>query len=137
MSQEMTAEGASQAWLNQQANQLAIFDSFLAELKVSELKARAGDSFAKLPEEVVCTKEIWGHFATYLAETYIIPKGRKNAGEKLHANTALAVWGGLIQQSERRFASQGFKEQASKVCLCLTCCARLHLLTRAHLSHVA
>lgn len=51
-----------------------------------------------MPEEEICTQELWGSFATYLSEIYVIAAGKKNVGKTYLPSTAVLVWGGLLDQ---------------------------------------
>ena len=49
-----------------------IFNLFLGSATISDpsLKAKAGNTFAEMPEDVACNQAIYNFFATYLVYSY-------------------------------------------------------------------
>ena len=123
-----TADDESESWLKQNANQRRIFEQFVAQLMPAwliEFSIQAGEGWAQLKEAVLCAILIWGLLATFLAEVYKIPAGKKN----IRASTSScrlwsAVWlpihpgcqGALLCQWRR--GSQG---AVGAPPLCLAC----------------
>jgi hypothetical protein len=91
--------GDSSSWAAAKENQIRIVELFLSHAQTdAALKEQAGLVWASIPEEVVCSQSFFQHYATFLASTYSIPKGVRNAGKKLKLKTALGLWSGLINQ---------------------------------------
>ena len=114
----MQPGGDTDEWQQAQRNQCAIGDKFLLWLKTAndELSARAGLVWNEMPEDIACSQPLYGYLATYLSSHYIIEKSRINAGQKLMARSALAVWGGLIALTQRKFSSSSTASTAVPAC---------------------
>ena len=99
--------GDGDSWLGQQANQINIFNLFLTTTDDADFKQKLGErrTFTELGEDILCvnrTHELW---AGFVGHGYIIPKPHKNHGSKLGRKTAGAVFGGIINQINVRFAA--------------------------------
>ena len=114
---EMPSGGTSKPTQQAKSNQQAKGDSFLKYIKEhdADLSARWGTDWASVPEGELTQESIWGHFASYLADVYIIPAGEKNGGEHLKVKSAHGVWGGLIFQARGALAKSTRLE--TKVCI--------------------
>ena len=106
--QPTSADADSSSWLSQKANQINIFNEFLVQVADAALRSKWGKAFASMPDEVLCTQELFEHFATFLLQTYEIPTGRKNAGKHLHDPTP--VFSGVINQVYTRCCNSSIKE---------------------------
>ena len=105
----MEPAGASKEWTAAKANHTRIGNCFLESMKESNPQeaSKWGDDWEQVAEEHVTTRDFFGHGATYLATTYIIPAGHRNAGQKLDQSSAEGVWPAWIQAAKKRFiASQ-------------------------------
>ena len=97
----MQAGGDSESWAGAKENQRTIFKQFLTHSATpSELRLKWGDSLEGLPEEDACSPDIYAYFATFIESVYLIPAGRKNAGKHLEVKSAVAVWSGIINQTQ-------------------------------------
>ena len=119
---EMLSGGTSKVTKQAKANQHAKGDAFLKYIKENDadLSARWGSEWASVPEEELTQEGIWGHFASFLADVYVIPKGERNQGEMLKIKTAHGMWGGLIFQARGKLAKS--TRQETKVCLLARFC---------------
>ena len=115
---EMQSTGTSKPTQQAKTNQQAKGDAFLKYIQEYDdvLSARWGLVWASVPEEELTQVTIWGHFASYLCEVYVIPDGERNQGEGLKAKTAHGIWGGLIFQARGALANS--VRQETKVCVC-------------------
>jgi hypothetical protein len=104
-----TPHGDSDATLSSHGNQVRIFDLFLAAATITDaaLKAKAGTTFANMPEEVACSQPIYAYFCSYLIYAYIIDQGKKNSGQHLDYTSAKAIWSGIINQSHVKWSAPG------------------------------
>jgi hypothetical protein len=96
----MTADGSSDSWENNKANQVRLGNEFLKHISTTDsaLSAKWGQDWVSVSEEAACSCEIYEHFATFLCFTY------KKTGDKwLAIGSIRAVWGGVIQQAYQRF----------------------------------
>ena len=86
-----------------------IFNLFLGSATISDpsLKAKAGNTFAEMPEEVACNQAIYNYFATYLVYTYVIGKGSVGAGNPLDHTSAKVVWSGVINLAKVKWCEPG------------------------------
>ena len=117
----MVPGGDTESWEASKGNHLAIANKCLADpimlaMLSESLKAKvvaADYKWDKLPEEVVCSMDIYGIIGTYLGSHYVSTVGA-NKRKILGAKTALAVFGGIIQQSELKWSSRCSAEH--KVC---------------------
>eukprot|EP00966_Prymnesium_polylepis_P270664 6253067-Prymnesium_polylepis.2 len=111
----MTSEGASATWTKELANHVNVGNAFLTYLGKhdAELGFHYGTKWDDVPEEQMCTQELFGYLATYLAETHRIEVGNRNAGRLFDKGTADTVWGGLIQNAKKRFGKS--KNDATKM----------------------
>ena len=118
---EMRPGGDSDGWAQAKENQVRIVELFLADAQTdAELKKQAGTTtWGDVPESVACSEYFFGHYATYLAQTYIIPPKVRNAGKKLKLKTALGLWSGLINQLQTMYATSDRKE--TQVCAAPRC----------------
>ena len=98
--------GDSDSWEAQKSNQKRIANQYLKEgVKDPALKAKAGDDWDKMPEEVACSPAIYEGLAGYLCEGYTIAEGRINAGQRLDLKTATGVFSGVINVNHHRFTN--------------------------------
>ena len=129
-SKEMKGGGQSKGTTTGKANQIRIFNLFLQTIQTTdpELASAWGATWEELPEAVLADTAVWGHFATYLCETYRIEKGYKR-GERLMLKTAHGIWGGVIEQARQRLSKSKIEETMVSACtfLCLraSACALL------------
>lgn len=112
----MAPEADSKRWAAGKANQVRIANIFLANAATAnpDLSAKWSTDWAKVPEEVLTDFEIWQHLSDFLVNVYEIEEGHLNAGKKLGIDTAIGVWGGLINQTKTRFSSS--KSDQTQVC---------------------
>lgn len=109
LAREMTHVGTAVSTENQTTRQRNLFNAFLADMAESadpasaELSSLWGTSFDNVPESEAATTRIYGYFATWLIETYIIPKGEINAGKPLSQGTAHGYWSGLLNQMRVKY----------------------------------
>lgn len=117
----MVAGGQATSTVRGHANQITIFNEFLAYIATEDedLSRRWGADWSQVPEHELAQQEIWGYMATYLVEVYVIPAGSKNAGQHPDIGTAHGYWGGLIDQARTRTSSS--EAPAVKVCALHTC----------------
>ena len=117
---EMKSVGTSVATQQARANQRAKGDAFLKYIQETDadLSARWGEVWSSVPEAELTQETIWGHFATWLSDVYVIPAGEKNQGEMLKIKPAHGIWGGLLYQARGALASS--TRQETKVCLLRT-----------------
>jgi hypothetical protein len=126
---QMDARGSSDDWQKGQEAQVKIGNELLAHVKEadSELSAKWGLEWTTVPEEEMMDEAIWGHLATFLVETRVIPAGNRNAGKKYDVGSAHGCWGGLLNQAGVRFSKSTRKE--TQVCCP---CGRTRGRTRTH-----
>ena len=64
--------------------------------------------------------DFFSFLATFLVSKYVIPPGRVNAGKHFDKKSAVAVWGGLIFQTQRRFSKSKREETTVSFPMALT-----------------
>ena len=136
---QMDARGSSDDWQKGQASMLKIGHEFLDHISKAdkELSARWGLDWNKVPEHELTEEEIWGHLATFLVETRIIPVGNRNQGKMYDVGSAHGCWGGLLNTSAVRFSKSERRQTQvrharSHAIACALCSS--HLLTHSSLS---
>ena len=108
--------GDSHSWEAQKGNQKRIANQYLKEgVKDAALKAKAGEDWDKMPEEVACRPEIYEGLAGYLCEGYTIADGRINAGQRLDLKTATGVFSGVINAAHTRFTQTGMNASSESL----------------------
>ena len=55
----------------------------------------------KVPMSELAKTTIWGHYATWLVDIYVIEEGDVNAGQHLSIGPAHAAWSGAIDSARR------------------------------------
>ena len=86
-----------------QADKIEAFLTDFAESN-SELSAAWGTLFEKVPIEVLASTDFWGHYATWLVESYVISEGDVNAGQHLGVGPAHSAWSGAIDSARKMVA---------------------------------
>ena len=114
----MEPGGESESWAQAQANQMRIADLCLEDLSDAELKARTGSVWNNTPEDVVCTELMFGYLATFVSSKYTIEANRRNAGKMLGIKTALGIFSGVLNQTQRRFSASSVGETQVRYALC-------------------
>ena len=61
----------------------------------------------EIPEEILCSREIYNKFARFVAQYYTIPDGVRNAGEHLSPKSALNYFVALVVKAKRKFEHNG------------------------------
>ena len=86
-----------------QDDKVNAFLALMAETN-PELSAAWGTDFTKVPMEHVADVTFWGHFASWLIETYTIAEGDVNGGQHLSVRPAQQAWSGAIDTARRACA---------------------------------
>ena len=99
-SKEMTADGTSDSWENNKANQVRLGNAFLKHISITDsaLAKKWGADWGTVPEEHACSQEIYGHFATFLTQVY-----KKASDKHMELGGVITAWGGVVYQASQRF----------------------------------
>jgi len=118
----LTPEADSLRWAQGKANQVRIGNLFLSNAATAnpELATKWGSDWARIAEEHMTAPELWAHLADFIVHVYTIEDGSVNAGKHLGVDTAVGVWGGLLNQAKTRFSSSASDQ--TRVCQCCTAC---------------
>ena len=129
-SKEMTADGTSDSWENNKANQVRLGNAFLKHISITDsaLAKKWGADWGTVPEEHACSQEIYGHFATFLTQVY-----KKASDKHMELGGVITAWGGVVYQASQRFKASTRPETkvGSPTCAPTCACALSSALLRA------
>lgn len=83
----LTAEGTSASWKQQKKGVRDLYEKFACSS--DEVKDKFPAKFCELTAEQAASKDLYELWCGWLCEDYIIPKGKKNAGEHLGYGSAI------------------------------------------------
>jgi hypothetical protein len=83
----MTSEGSSASWKQQKQGVRDLYAKFACSS--DEVKGQFPAKFCELTAEQAASKDLYELWCGWLCEDYIIPKGKKNAGEHLGYGSAI------------------------------------------------
>ena len=103
----MASAGGSSSWRAQQANVLRLFEVFRTSRDA--VHALFPLPWDDMDERVLCERDVYARFATFLAEEYIIETGQY-AGTYLSGASACNYLASLMNQTANRFKAGGNAE---------------------------
>lgn len=104
------SRGESDSWDAQQANVRRVFNTFVehnvdsSKENNQQMQPVVTRPFEKLGEADLVRRELYAHFAGYLVDVYVQPKGSKSPGKPLNCTTAINYLNNTLHQAKERFA---------------------------------
>jgi len=108
MAEEMASDGTSAGWANQKAAALRHFELFRAAYP-----QHAPLPFDELPENIVCTRQLYSRIAFFLTNEYTISEGNRNTGRHVKDTTVISSVRRLLFAAKERFPNRGMQQSRS------------------------